>query len=451
MKFELTKEFISKISDAIAAGNGLFISQSLAEVHPADIAELLEEFDVDDIKIIFSELNDELSSDVLSELEDDIREDLLAKLSAKEIAESLENMDSDDAADVIQDLEEHRQAEVISEIADFEQATDIVSLLKFEENTAGGLMAKEYIKVHEDWTVGQAIQEMRAQTDEVEHVYTIYVVGEKNVLLGILSLKSILFAEDETKISSIYLRKVRSVKADIQDEEVASIMDKYDLVVIPVVNNENILLGRITIDDVVDVMREEAEKDYQLASGISEKVESSDSVWMLSRARLPWLLIGLVGGLLGAQVIMSFEDKLGEFPVMASFIPVILAMGGNVGVQSSAIIVQALAQNTLGFESTGKKLLKELVVALFNGLICSVLLVGYTMFMHQDIMLAVTLTIAMMSVFIYAGIFGTMIPLILNRYKIDPALATGPFITTANDVFGLLLYFWIGWALYFNG
>jgi len=450
VKFELTKEFISELSDAVAAGNGPFISKSLAEVHPADIAELLEEFDVKEVKVIFSQLEEELAADVLSELEDDIREDLLAKLSAKEIAESLENMDSDDAADVVQDLEEHRQAEVISEIEDFEQATDIVSLLKFEENTAGGLMAKEYIKVHEDWTVGQAIQEMRAQTDEVEHVYTIYVVGEKNVLLGILSLKSILFADDDTKISSIYRSKVRSVKADIQDEEVASIMDKYDLVVIPVVNDENILLGRITIDDVVDVMREEAEKDYQMASGISENVESSDSVWMLSRARLPWLLIGLVGGLLGAQVIMTFEGKLGEFPVMASFIPVILAMGGNVGVQSSAIIVQALAQNTLGLESTGKKLLKELVVALFNGLICSILLVGYTMVMHQDIMLAVTLTIAMMSVFIYAGIFGTMIPLILNRYKIDPALATGPFITTANDVFGLLLYFWIGWMLYFN-
>jgi len=209
------------------------------------------------------------------------------------------------------------------------------------------------------------------------------------------------------------------------------------------------LLGRITIDDVVDVMREEAEKDYQMASGISEKVESSDSVWMLSRARLPWLLIGLLGGLLGAQVITGFEEKLGQFPVVASFIPVILAMGGNVGVQSSAIIVQALAQNTLGLESTGMKLLKELVVAIINGLICSLLLVAYTLLMHQDIMLAVTMIISLMSVFVYAGLFGTIVPLVLNKYKIDPALATGPFITTANDVFGLLLYFLIGWSLYF--
>ncbi|MBL4704268.1 MAG: magnesium transporter [Flavobacteriales bacterium] len=450
MKFELSREFISDLSDAIASGNSTVISTSLGEVHPADIAELLEELNIQEIKVVFSLLEDELAADVLSELDDDIREDLLAKLSAKEIAESLENMDSDDAADVVQDLEEHRQAEVISEIEDFAQATDIVSLLKFDENTAGGLMAKEFIKVNENWTVGGAIQEMRRQTKEVEHVYTIYVVNDNNILLGILSLKSILFAEDDAKISTLYRRNVRSVKTGIESEEVASIMDKYDLVVIPVVSDENELLGRITIDDVVDVIREEAEKDYQMASGISENVESSDSVWMLSRARLPWLLIGLAGGLLGAQVIMGFEDKLAEFPIMASFIPVILAMGGNVGVQSSAIIVQALAQNTLGFESTGKKLLKELVVALFNGVICSVLLVGYTMVMHQDIMLAVTLTIAMMSVFIYAGLFGTMIPLILNKYKIDPALATGPFITTANDVFGLLLYFYIGWWLYFS-
>ena len=242
---------------------------------------------------------------------------------------------------------------------------------------------------------------------------------------------------------------MRSVKASVESEEVVAIMDKYDLVALPVVNDEDVLLGRITIDDVVDVMREEAEKDYQMASGISEKVESSDSVWMLSRARLPWLLIGLLGGLLGAQVITGFEEKLGQFPVVASFIPVILAMGGNVGVQSSAIIVQALAQNTLGLETTGIKLLKELVVAIINGLICSLLLVAYTLLMHQDIMLAVTMTLSLMSVFVYAGLFGTIVPLVLNKYKIDPALATGPFITTANDVFGLLLYFLIGWSLYF--
>jgi len=390
-----------------------------------------------------------MASDVLTELDEDTREEFLASFSAKEIAESLDNMDSDDATDVIQDLPEHRKERVISELEDEEQASDIVDLLTYEENTAGGLMAKEFITVNENWTVEHAILEMRKQAEDVEQVYTIYVLSDKNVLIGTLSLKSILFAEDKTLINMLYSGEVRSVKASVESEEVVAIMDKYDLVALPVVNDEDVLLGKITIDDVVDVMREEAEKDYQMASGISEKVESSDSVWMLSRARLPWLLIGLLGGLLGAQVITGFEEKLGQFPVVASFIPVILAMGGNVGVQSSAIIVQALAQNTLGLETTGIKLLKELVVAIINGLICSLLLVAYTLLMHQDIMLAVTMTLSLMSVFVYAGLFGTIVPLVLNKYKIDPALATGPFITTANDVFGLLLYFLIGWSLYF--
>jgi len=449
VKFELTKEFISDLSEAIASGNSTVISQSLADLHPADIAELLEEFDLDEVKIIYEQLDEEIASDVLAELEEDTREEFLASLSAKEIAESLDNMESDDATDVIQDLPEHRKEKVISELEDEEQASDIVALLSYEENTAGGLMAKEFITVNENWTVSTAIQEMRKQAEDVEQVYTIYVISDRDILLGTLSLKRILFADDQTLISKLYTDDVLSVKADLDNEEVASIMDKYDLIVLPVVNDEGVLLGRITIDDVVDVIREEAEKDYQMASGISEKVESSDSIWMLSRARLPWLLIGLAGGLLGAQVIIGFEDQLKAFPVMASFIPVILAMGGNVGVQSSAIIVQALAQNTLGFESTGRKLFKELIVAIFNGLICSVIMVGYTIVMHQDIDLAITMTLAMISVFIYAGLFGTMIPLILNRFKIDPALATGPFITTANDVFGLLLYFLMGWLLYF--
>lgn len=449
MKFELTKEFISDLSEAIASGNVTFVSQSIADLHPADVAELLEEFDLGEVKIIYEQLDEETASDVLAELEEDTREEFLASLSAKEIAESLDNMESDDATDVIQDLPEHRKEKVLSELEDEEQASDIADLLTYEESTAGGLMAKEFITVNENWTVGYAIQEMRKQTEDVSQVYTIYVISDGGVLIGTLSLKRILFADDQTLISKLYQGDVLSVKADVDSEEVASIMDKYDLVVLPVVNDQGILLGRITIDDVVDVIREEAEKDYQMASGISEKVESSDSVWMLTRARLPWLLIGLAGGLLGAQVIVGFEDQLKAFPVMASFIPVILAMGGNVGVQSSAIIVQALAQNTLGFESTGKKLVKEFVVAVFNGLICSIIMVAYTMIMHQDVNLALTMTLAMISVFIYAGLFGTLVPLVLNKFKIDPALATGPFITTANDVFGLLLYFLMGWLMYF--
>ncbi|HAE30882.1 MAG TPA: magnesium transporter, partial [Flavobacteriales bacterium] len=284
MKFELTKEFISDLSEAIASGNVTFVSESIADLHPADVAELLEEFDLDEVKIIYEQLDEETASDVLAELEEDTREEFLASLSAKEIAESLDNMESDDATDVIQDLPEHRKEKVLSELEDEEQASDIADLLTYEENTAGGLMAKEFITVNENWTVGYAIQEMRKQTEDVSQVYTIYVISDGGVLIGTLSLKRILFADDQTLISKLYQGDVLSVKADVDSEEVASIMDKYDLVVLPVVNDEGILLGRITIDDVVDVIREEAEKDYQMASGISEKVESSDSVWMLTRA-----------------------------------------------------------------------------------------------------------------------------------------------------------------------
>ena len=311
-------------------------------------------------------------------------------------------------------------------------------------------MHTEFIKAKSYWAVDRCVIELRRQAEQVERVYSIYVTDKDGLFLGVLSLKSLLFASPKTLIEDLYMREnIHYVKTHESSEDVAIAMEKYDLVSIPVEDRQNKLVGRITIDDVVDVIKEEAEKDYHMASGISEKVESSDSVWMLTRARLPWLLIGLAGGLLGAQVIVGFEDQLKAFPVMASFIPVILAMGGNVGVQSSAIIVQALAQNTLGFESTGKKLVKEFVVAVFNGLICSIIMVAYTMVMHQDVNLALTMTLAMISVFIYAGLFGTLVPLVLNKFKIDPALATGPFITTANDVFGLLLYFLMGWLMYF--
>jgi magnesium transporter len=274
-------------------------------------------------------------------------------------------------------------------------------------------------------------------------------VDSSNKFKGILSLKRFLYTSDETLIKDIYKKDSISVLANEDSESVALKMEKYDLVVVPVVDENNKLLGRITIDDALDVIKEEAEKDYQMASGISEKVESSDSLFVISRARLPWLLIGLIGGILGAYVIGFFEYQLKENAVMATFIPLILAMGGNVGVQSSAIIVQSLANNTLNYESIFKKLFKELLVALFNGFICASIALIFCWITRSDFYLALTIGVSLVAVFTYAGLFGTFVPLILNKYKIDPALATGPFITTTNDVIGLLIYFLIGMALYF--
>ena len=449
MQFELTKEFISEISNAINKGDSHFIVSHVNELHPADIAEIMDYVNLQEAQYIYELLDEEQAADVLVEIDEDVRDKFLASLSAKEIAESIENMDSDDATDLIQDLPEKKQEEVLSEIKDESQSSDISDLLAYEEDSAGGIMAKEFVAANSDWTVKEALTMLRKQVEDVDNVYTIYVTNVQSKLLGTLSLKKFLYASDQTLIKDLYRPDPIVVNAMVPAEEVASIMEKYELVVIPVVNDLGVLIGRITIDDALEVIKEEAEKDYQMASGISEKVESSDNIWMLSRARLPWLLIGLTGGILGAYVIGGFEEKISEFPVMASFIPLILAMGGNVGVQSSAIIVQSLANNSLEIETIAKKLIKELLVALVNGVICSLIALVFCLFTENDPLLSLTIGVALISVFLYAGLFGTFIPLILNRYKIDPALATGPFITTTNDVIGLLLYFLIGWALYF--
>lgn len=452
MQFELTKEFLHELSEAVVAENESFIAQNLAPLHEADIAEVLDHLSEHDAHYVFRNLDEELASEVLVEADEDLREVLLKGLSAKEIAELVnENIDSDDAVDVIAELSDEKIEEVIANIEDVEQASDIVELLAYPEDSAGGLMATELIKVKVNWTATQAIREMRKQAEDVEQVYTIYVVDDGDKLQGILSVKRLLFSTESpsTTIKEIYREKVRSIDANEPAEEAANIMQKYDLVVLPVIDESGKLLGRITIDDALDVLTEEADKDYAMASGITEKVESSDKVWVLSRARLPWLLIGMLGGILGAQVLGIFEPQIGAHPAMALFIPLIAAMGGNVGVQSSAIIVQGLANHTLGMESIGRKLGKEMLVALLNGLVCAIIVLGYTFATGQALELCLTISVALISVIMFAGVFGTLVPLVLNKRNIDPALATGPFITTINDVFGIIIYFWIGWLMYF--
>ena len=311
-------------------------------------------------------------------------------------------------------------------------------------------MAKELVKVDINWDIKTCINELRRQTQEVENVYTVYVVDDRDVLQGIISLKRLLLTPDKNKVRDIYNDKVISVKADLNDEAVGQIMEKYDLVVVPVIDEIGRLIGRITIDDIVDVIKEEAEKDYQLASGISENVEYSDNIWLQTRARLPWLLVGLMGGIVSSNVIGTYEGEIQIHPEMALFIPLIAAMGGNVGVQSSALVVQGLANKSLGLDGIWSKVFKEMLIGLTNGLVCSGLLLLYNMFFPNQINWAITSTvsIALLSVIIFAGIFGTLIPIMLHKYKIDPALATGPFITTTNDIFGIFLYFYIGHLLY---
>lgn len=449
MRFELTKEYLEELNAAVENKAEAKVAELIEGLHAVDIAEILDEQTTEEAKAFYFFLPNEVGAEALIELDEDVREKFLKEISSEDIAgKIIENLDTDDAADVIGELPEEKQDEVIAHIEDIEHASDIIDLLHYDEDSAGGLMAKELVKVNLDWDVSTCIKEIRAQAEDVEKMYTVYVVDENNILQGRVSLKRLLLSPDSKKVKDIYSEEVRLVKVDAEKEEVAEIMNKYDLIVIPVIDEIGRLLGRITIDDVVDVIREEADKDYQMASGISENVESSDSAWVLTRARLPWLLIGLLGGILGAQVIEAYEGQIKIHPEMAFFIPLIAAMAGNVGVQSSAIVVQGLANKSLGLDGLWTKLFKELVVGLINGLVLGALIFAYNFFFSDSLTLCIVVSTALLSVIVFAAVFGTLIPLLLDKYKIDPALATGPFITTVNDVFGLFLYLMIGYLMY---
>lgn len=443
-QFELTREFIEELQQNIEFEQKKQIIDMLEDLHPADIAEIYEELNIDEAKFTFLLLEEEVAADVLAELEEDDRKKFLKAFPPSILAKRfIENMDSDDAADLIQELPEEKQERVLYHMGDDEQVEDIKELLSYDEDSAGGLMAKELFSVNQDSTVRQCLVELRKQAEEVNDVYYIYVVDDANILIGTLSLKALLIATAQTKARDICNTDIISTQIDEKSEEVALMMQKYDLVALPVINKTGELMGRITIDDVVDVIKEEAEKDYQMISGLTDDVESSDSVYRLTRARFPWLLIGLVGGIIGAGVIGHFEGDIAKYAGLALFLPLIAAMGGNAGVQSSSIIVQGIASGDMGIDSIAKKLVKELAVSFVNGIILSLLIFTYSYFFHDSFPLTISVSIALFIVIIFASLFGTLVPLLLDKFEIDPALATGPFITTVNDIMGLLIYLYI--------
>ena len=448
MRFELTKDFLEILRQKIAEQETLWIQENVLVLHFADVAEILDKLSNEEAKFIYFLVDEATQADILMELEEEVRDRFLSSLSIKEIADQLENLDSNDAADILGELSEDKIQEVISQMDDDEAAEDIVDLLNYDEDTAGGLMQKEFLQAHIDWPVNRTIVELRKQAEDVEKVHNIFVVDDSNRLLGVLSLKRLLFSNIKTKIADLYQSKnIISVNTSDSAEEVAAAMEKYDLVSVPVVDYQNKLVGRITLDDIVDFIKEEADKDFQLATGISEPIESDASIWRVARARLPWLIIGLLGGTLGAKVISGFEGSITQIPALAFFIPLITAMGGNVGVQSSAIVVQSLARGNKDFGNILQKLVREAVVGLFNGLLLASLIFIIAYF-FGNALLGFVVSISLFTVIIFAAIIGTLIPLVLNHYKIDPALATGPFITTLNDVTGLFIYFSIGMLLY---
>jgi magnesium transporter len=441
MEFKISKELIEQLEHLIESKNDKELEALLNDMHHADIAEILDELDFEDATYIFKVLGSDQTAEILLELEDDLRENILSRLSAKEIAEELDELETNDAADIIAELSQDRKEEVISELQDVEHAKDIVELLRYDEDTAGGIMHKELVKVNENWNVLTCVKQMRIQAENISRVHSIYVVDDEDRLKGRLSLKDLLTTSTKTPISEIYISKLNSVKVDTEDVEVARIMQKYDLEAIPVVDEMGRLVGRITIDDIVDVIKDEADKDYQLAAGISQDVEADDSIIELTRARLPWLVLALFGGFVAVHVLELFGGAMANHGNLFFFIPLIAAMAGNVGVQSSAIIVQGLANNTLS-GPLFQRLIKEVSLSLLNGIILATLLfVGSHFLLNVELIIGVIVSIALISVIIIASLIGTFVPLLLDRYDIDPALATGPFITTSNDICGILIYF----------
>ncbi len=448
MQFELTREFIEEIQQLIASKNSDAVRSTFQEMHPADIAEVLDELNFDQAVFVIRLLDSETTSDILEELEEDTLERVLEQLSVKEIAQEIDELETDAAADIIAELPEERKDRVIAQLEDKEHAKDIVDLLRYEEDSAGGLMGKELIAVNENWTVLHCVKEMRKQAADFEEVYIVFVIDDDGLLKGRLSLKSLLTTSTSTLVKDVYVPEIHYAKTTDEADEVAQIMQKYDLFVLPVIDQIGHLVGNITIDDVVDYIREEADKDYQMAAGLTDDVEADDSIFELIKGRLPWLILGLFGGLGSVFILEGFEAIMSnpKYRTLFFFTPLIAAMAGNVGVQSSAIIVQGLANNIIK-GSVWDRLLKEVGLSLFNGIVLALMILVFGFFMGYDFDFSLTIAISLIAVILIAALVGTFVPIVLDKKGIDPALATGPFITTSNDIFGIFIFFYIAKVL----
>ena len=438
---KFSEEYIKEIQQVIDDKIEQKAKEYLKDLHPADIAELYQALNLDEAEFIYRLLDSEKAADVLMELDEDDRKKLLKRLPNEMIAKQfIDHLDTDDAVDLIRELDEEAQEEILSHIDDVEQAGDIVDLLKYDEDTAGGLMGTEMVVVNENWSMPECLKEMRIQAEDMDEIYYVYVVDDDERLKGVFPLKKMITNPSVSKIKHVMKKDPVSVKTDTPIEEVAQAFEKYDLVAVPVIDSIGRLVGRITVDDVMDEVREQAEREYQLASGLSQDVESTDTIFTQTSARLPWLLIGMFGGLANSVILGNFEAGFVSNPAMALFIPLIGGTGGNVGIQSSAIVVQGLANGSFSLRNSGKQILKELGVALINACMISALVFVYNWIRMGNNGVTISVSLSLFSVVIFASIFGTIVPMTLERFKIDPAIATGPFITITNDIIGMLIY-----------
>lgn len=441
--FELTKEYLEKIETAIEQKDETLLKAEMEELYPADIASILLELDGEPAHYLITLVDTEMGAEILSHIEPDDRKRFIKeRFTVDEIAKYVNLFDSDDAVDLLNEQTIEVREKVIALIEDREQARFILDMLHYPEDVAGGLMQKELIKVNANWTVSECVEEIRRQAEDVEKVYAVYVVDDEQKLKGIVSLKRIILARKNTKIENILDEDIVYVETTRPAEEVAEIMQRYDLDAIPVVNTLGRLLGRITIDDVVDFITDKAEEDIQVMAGITGEAEEDDSVWDLAKARLPWLIVGVIGSLLAATVIGSFEDEFKKVAALAAFIPIMGSTGGNVGIQTSSLIVQSLAEKSGITTSLGQRLFKIILVALVNGIIIGSL-AGIYIYVSGETQLFFVVCLSLLSVVVLASFTGTVTPLLLDRLGINPAIASGPFITTANDIIGIGTYLMI--------
>ena len=439
---EFTKEDIERIENIIDSADREQAIREMDEMHPADIAELFQDLNLRRAEWIFNLIKDkEKKADVLMELDEEDRKKLLEGMEPEQIGEFIDLLDTDDAVDLIQELDEEDREEVIQHIDDVEQAGDIVDLLKYDEDTAGGLMGTEFIAINENISMPECIMEMRRQAEDLDDIYYVYVIDDENRLRGVLPLKKMVTHPAASKIRNVMEKDPIAVRTDTPIEDVALDFEKYDLVAMPVVDSIGRLVGQITVDDVMDEVREQSERDYQLASGISSDVDATDSIWSQTKARLPWLLIGVVGGIVNSLILTGFEAQIAAVTALAIFIPLIGGTGGNVGVQASAIVVQGLANGRLDIKNAWQQIGREFLVAILNAIVISGAVLCYVLFTQPE-KYAISFAVAssLFCVVIFATVFGTLVPLTLEKIKINPALATGPFIQITNDVVGLLIY-----------
>ena len=446
--FELTKEYIETLQNAINQQDNVFILTEMDELYPADITNILYELTGEESHYLVRLLDKKLGAEIITNLDTDDRKKFLKNFTPQEIAEYVDLLDSDDAVDILNEQPKDVSEDIVGLLKDKEQARFVNDLMHYDEDSAGGLMQKELIKINIKQSVTECVEEIRRQAEDVENVNAVYVVDDDIILQGRVSLKKIILAKRGSKIADIYSDDIVSVKTTATGEEVADVMQKYDLDAVPVVNIQGRLLGRITIDDVVDFITESAQEDAQAMTGISEDVEEDDSIWLLVRSRLPWLIGGMCGSFLAAKLIANFDDMLKAIPALAFFIPLIGSTGGNVGIQSSSIIVQSLSDKSGIDTPLGERLLKVIKVALFNASIAGIFAFGGSLLVGNiEAALALTVSLSIFSIVMLASLMGTVTPLILNKFNINPAIASGPFITITNDLLGYGVYLLIVYLL----